>query len=463
MLFIIIIIYVLAITSISLDKIIFKGKWEWVIFFMIMYLPIYITVLSVVYQATGSAFMVSIFQYLKEMMLFAALGSFLVYQRNIFAYPIKLHLVDKLFLAFYALALIFLILPIGPATFIDKLKYFKNISIPGIMYFIGRNTRLSDREFRQFFITVMIIFFLAVCLNIFEKSIGVHFQNIAGYALYNKAINEVDPVGNYGLTWTFETQTTEMRLASFFSDPLELASSCLMGFSVGLIGYLTSKRNQSWVFILTMLCTVGSVIFAASRASFASFFIMLCFIAIIFRLYGLLKMGIFLFLFFVIYVVWIANDEFYYFVIDTLTFENASSFGHVVAWLEAINEMSVAPLGSGLATSGNASAVSDDLRIGGENQFLIFGVQMGILGMLLYISILYVGIKTAIHVFRTVDDINYARIGFIAATTKVGLLLPLFTANAELYAFVSWTSWWMIGLSIRSLNSTFKPTLVPEG
>ncbi|AWW30606.1 O-antigen ligase domain-containing protein [Echinicola strongylocentroti] len=445
---------------ITVYQIVFKGKWEWAIFFLVLYVPCYISILSIVFQATGSPFIVSIFQYLKEFILLLSILSYLVFQQNIFDYPFRIQLVDKLFLAFYVLCIGFLVLPIGDASFVVKAQYFKNVLVMGLVYFLGRNSSLSDREYRSLFLIVLVLFLSAFGLNIIEKLAGIHFQNMTGYAQYNRVINDVEPSGNFGLTWTFETQAGGMRLASFFSDPLELASSCLFGFSVGLIGYLTSKRQQSWVFIVLMLLAMGSLSFAASRASFGSFFIMLCFIALIFRLYGLIKFGLLLFSAFVIYVIGFASDEFYYFVVDTITFENASSVGHVLAWLEAIDQMVAAPLGSGLATSGNAGGVTDELRIGGENQFLIFGVQLGVVGMLLYIAILFAGIWTAVQAFRKADDTHLARIAFIAATTKVALLLPLFTANAELYAFVSWTSWWMIGLSVKTYNQCVPKTML---
>ncbi|UCS94381.1 O-antigen ligase family protein [Echinicola marina] len=447
--------------SITIDRIVFKGKWEWAIFFFILYLPFYISILSIVYQATGSVFLVNLFQYLKEAVLLLTLGSYVLYQRNVFEYRFRIQLIDKLFLSFYGLCFLFLILPVGEADFITKAKYFKNVLIMGLMFFLGRNTSLADREYRSVFVMLMGIFILAFGLNIFEKVAHIHFQNISGYALYNQAINNVEPSGNYGLTWTFETQTTGMRLASFFSDPLDLASSCLLGFSVALIGFLTSKREQSWFFILVMLCAMGSLMFTASRSSFASFFIMLCFIAVIFRLYNLIKFGIGLFVIFVIYVIGYASDEFYYFVLDTITFENASSVGHLLAWIEAFNQMVIAPFGSGLATSGNATGVTDDLRIGGENQYLIFGVQLGVLGMLLYIAILVVGIWVSVRAFRKTDNIHLARIAFVAATVKVGLLLPLFTANAELFAFVSWVSWWMVGLSVKTYGKCISDGNLP--
>jgi hypothetical protein len=63
-----------------------------------------------------------------------------------------------------------------------------------------------------------------------------------------------------------------------------------------------------------------------------------------------------------------------------------------VEWLLALDSMIANPLGIGLAMSGNAGSVTDELRVGGENQFLIYGVQLGWIGMLLYIGALFTGI-----------------------------------------------------------------------
>ncbi len=157
---------------------------------------------------------------------------------------------------------------------------------------------------------------------------------------------------------------------------------------------------------------------------------------------------------FVIYVIFIASDDFYYFVVDTLTFENASSIGHVVEWLVALEAMIANPMGSGLAMSGNVGSVTDDVRIGGENQFLIYGVQMGFLGMIAYILLLGLSIHYAIKTFRSTENLMTARVAFTAAAVKTGLLLPLFTANAEMYAYVSWVSWWMVGYTMKEFKQS---------
>ena len=75
-------------------------------------------------------------------------------------------------------------------------------------------------------------------------------------------------------------------------------------------------------------------------------------------------------------------------------------------------------LGVGLATSGNSGSVTDEARIGGENQFLIYGVQLGFLGMFLYILLLGFSISRSIQVFRQTENVMTARIAFTAAAAK---------------------------------------------
>lgn len=458
--FAIIAIISLILISWVLRMVLFEGKWEYGIFFLLLFLPFYITVLSVTYLATGSSLAVNIFQFLKEIVVLASVLGFVLYQKNLFEYPFRLHRVDILFLAFLILALVFLVIPLGEASLLNKALYFKNMLIPALVYFLGRNTNFSSKEIERLFKGIFLIAIAAFLVNVFEKTIDTHLQSLTGYALFNEEINEIEPTGHFGLTWTFETQAVTKRLASFFSDPLELASSVLLGFSAGLIWFLTSKREDWFLYTLVMLCSLASLFFAASRAAFLAFFIMIFYVAVIFKLYRLILSGFGLAIAFVIYVLFFASDDFYYFIVDTITFENTSSMGHLVEWLLALDSMIANPLGIGLAMSGNVGSVEDELRVGGENQFLIYGVQMGWLGMILYILILAYSIQTSLKVFNRTDEIMTARIAFVAASVKFGLLLPLFTANAEVYTYVSWITWWMVGYSVHAYQRISSPKAI---
>lgn len=431
---------------------ILHGKWEYIIYFLLIYFPIYTVYLSVTYASTESVFVVKSLQFFKDLIVIFAVFIFVLFQKNIFQYPFRLTLVDKLFAALILLAVFFLFAPIGEATFSAKLFYFKGMIIPAMVYFMGRNTKFNDQEVALVFKIIFGLTVVGFAVNLMEVVLDTHFQTFTGYANFNQVINNVEPSGNFGLSWTFETQAMTKRLASVFSDPLELSSSVLMGFAAGLIWYLTSKREDSIPYIFIMLFAMASLFFAASRASFASFFVMLFFIAITFRLYTLIMIGFSMVVSFVVFVVFFASEDFYFFVIDTLTFQNLSSVGHLVEWLVALEGMMENPLGVGLAMSGNAGSVTDDLRIGGENQFLIYGVQLGWIGMIIYILLLTFSIIHSIRVFRNTNNVMTARVAFTGAAAKTGLILPLFTANAEMYLYISWISWWMIGYAMNNYS-----------
>ncbi|MDP2039891.1 MAG: O-antigen ligase domain-containing protein [Algoriphagus sp.] len=435
------------------QEMIFRGRWSYFIFFLAAFLPFYITSLSIVYLATQSAEVVGMFQILKEVIVLVAILVFLFYQKGIFDYPFRLQSTDWMMLAFLSLGFLYLLLPLGEASFINKALYYKSMLIPGLVYFLGRNTRFSKLEIGWIFKIIFAVAIGAFLVNCMESFLlGAHLQQLTGYALYNQAINDIDPSGNFGLTWTFETQAVTKRLASFFSDPLELASSVLMGFAAGLIWFLTSKKEYNWPYLLVMACSLGSLVFSASRAAFGAFFIMIFFVALVFKLYKLIGAGFLVLVCFGVYVIGFASDDFYFFVLDTITFENSSSLGHVVEWLLALDSMVANPLGIGLAMSGNAGSVTDELRVGGENQFLIYGVQLGWLGMMLYILTMATGVVLSLRVFYQTENTMTARLAFVGAVTKVGLLLPLFTANAEMYTYVAWLSWWMIGYNVKEYS-----------
>ncbi len=437
----------------TLQEMIVKGKWTYFIFFLAAFLPIYITYLSLTYLNTRSEVLVTVFQALKDGVVGIALVVAILFQKKPAEYTFRPQSTDWLMGSFLIIAFCFLILPIGEVPFLTKAAYFKGMLLPGLAYFLGRNTVFDERELSRFFSMIFIVAILAFAVNLMEQFVlQAHIQQHTGYALYNQVINDTYPTGNFGLSWTFETQALTKRLASFFADPLELASSVLLGFAAGLIWFLTSKREEGFPYLVVMLCSMGSLFFSSSRSAFGGFFIMLFFIAVIFKLYRLILFGFSLVTAFVIFVVFFASDDFYYFVIDTLTFQNASSVGHVVEWVIALESMIENPFGVGLAMSGNSGSVTDEVRIGGENQFLVYGVQLGFIGMFLYILILGFSISRSIRVFRLTENVMTARLAFTAAAVKTGLLFPLFTANAELFAYVNWITWWMVGYAMNEYS-----------
>ena len=424
-----------------IDKI-SRGNIEYIIIYICTCLPIYTTLQAQAFKIFDSEIIVTIIKFSKDLIFIYAFMVFL-FGKNIhlFKRSFKFSLVDKLILFFTFLVTIYALIPLGEADIFSKLIYAKNLYIISITYLIGRNIKID----KAFFICIKkILKYLILSLTLFlcfEFILSTHFHSIIDFSNYNAIVNEIDPQGNFGLSWSFESQGSSPRYAAFFADPLELSASLLLFTSFLIFNFWNNKRNINY-FLLFMVA--AAFLFSFSRGAIIACAGIILFALLINKRYKTLLFILGLLIFSTLSLVYFGSEEIRYLIIDTLTFENTSSLGHLVEWIEGALSILENPLGIGLAMSGNASGVDQAIKVGGENQFLIFGVQMGVLSVILYILILFFLIKRSSHVY--LKTLNFDKhISFIVACTKFGLLLPLLTANAELYLFVSLATWFFAG------------------
>lgn len=423
-----------------------RSDFKWVLIYAIVIFPIYALFLSYTYLAFQSPLLSQIIQYSKEILIFTSFGIIVFGRKSLVEQQWQLSRLDILFLLFLGLTVCFFILGTGDATFVNRAIYLKNILLICIFYFLGRSVKISFKDWGKLVKVIFIITLLASVLVTIEKTFGTHFHKYVGYAEYNLDIKGEEPTGLYGLAWTFEAEGGKPRYGSFFAHPLELSSSMLITTAICIIYIVSvSYRENKIKYLIFLASAFICVVFAYSRASFVSFFMMLGFMAVMLRYYKLISYAIGGFVVSCLYIIFLAPDEVFYFAVDTLTFQNSSSLTHLVDWLIAVESILENPQGIGLAMSGNAGGVEKELIVGGENQFLVYGVQMGVLGMLLYIAMLGFGIRNSWRAFKFSKTREEGIISFVAAAVKFGLLLPLFTANAETYLYVCLVSWWLIG------------------
>jgi O-antigen ligase len=108
----------------------------------------------------------------------------------------------------------------------------------------------------------------------------------------------------------------------------------------------------------------------------------------------------------------------------------------------------------GLGESGRMSAF-EGLNTGGENQFIIIGVQLGLVGLGLYLAAYILTIKHAIKTIKTQTG-KIRRLALFVLLVKIGLFIPLFTAEVESYIYISYTTWFLTGLFFNMKAQTIK-------
>lgn len=424
------------------------GRRQGILLFFIFGLSIYTSTLSVLFTL-GLRDLIIFFQPLKEFLILVVLGICIWYYRQRFV----LQVIDYLVIAFFLYSLIYLFIPLNNYGFTDRLSALKSTSFFAFVYATGRLINIREIYISKNFKYVLLVSIVAAILVLFEALAGQHFQTLTGYADYNFYMYDQEPSGNYGLTWTFETENGFKRYASFFANPLEHAAATLLALSViaGLYTYDNNKIKLDLFGKIAFAATQISIFLALSRASFVSYFLMIYVYAFVTKKKQILNLYHIGFAVITLYFAYlINNDEIYDLVVDTITFRNGSSLGHVIEWINGIEAMVANPLGLGLGSSGKVSGALGQ-NIGGENQFIVIGVQLGCIGFLLYLLLQVFLITYPLNWINRLSG-KERKIALTLFLLKVGSIIPLLTAEFESYIYVTYFIWFLSGLFINILS-----------
>ena len=228
-------------------------------------------------------------------------------------------------------------------------------------------------------------------ITIIEYIFSVNFQSYTGYAKLMSNYFNQDPSGNYDLSWTFETDNGLRRFASIYSMPLEHAAATLLTLSAILSLTLTDTYNKfkfDNFLLIALIASIISILLALSRASLMGYILIFYVFLIVTKskqAYKILKY--FIITLIILFLISI-KDDIKNFFLGTLFFTNSSSLTHLLAWSEAIISIYRHPMGIGLGSIGSL-VNSENSFFGGENEFLIIGVQVGFIPMLIYLYIYF--------------------------------------------------------------------------
>ena len=434
---------------------VYNGNLSFLLIYLVTFLPVYFIFQLIVFDFYENVLLVDLIKYSKDFVIFSSF--FIVFfgsKKDFFLKELKTTFLDKTIILFIILSSIYAIIPIGEASFYVKLIYLKNIYLIGVVYYLGRNFFINENLFfnlKKILISILCIAFLVSSIEYF---FNFHLHSFFNYAKFNLLINDILSEGNFDLSWTFERSPDQPRFGSIFPNPLEYSSNLILFLTIPLFAILDSKKYIFKNLFITLIIFV-SFYYAYSRASILSALIVIFAALLITKNYKTVFYILVLLLFSTLIFYFTASEDSIYFVIDTFTFNESSSFSHLIEWIQAILTIIENPLGIGLAMSGNASGVDQAIKIGGENQFLIYGVQMGVISMILYSLILFKSIRDSFSVFSQSKG-HIKELAFIVFLTKFGLIIPLLTANAELYLFVSLTTWFLIGSIQRSYQKIYQ-------
>lgn len=416
--------------------------------FIIFGLSIYNTTLSILNQA-GYKSLIFLFQGFKEIVILAMLAVLVLGLKE----RIRFHVIDYCVAGYFLYTGLYVFLPLGDFGFMERLLAYKNTSFFALIYFAGRLIDPRTLQISKYFHFILIVAISAAILVIYEAASDQHFQSLTGYSDYTFDFFGQQQEGSYGLTWTFERSANGLkRFASFFSDPLEHASATLL--TICVIAALFTKKNNAFnpttLGIIALAASFVSLFFSISRSSTVSYFLIIYVYALITHKkyilhtsHALIAMG------FIYIGILLENTDLYDYILSTITLQEESALGHLIAWIEGVTAIMSNPLGLGLGMSGRI-AVSLGSTIGGENQFIILGVQVGVVAVLLYIFIHFAIIAYSYKWFPHLDG-KERMVALCIFLLKVGITLPLFTASLDIFSYLTYINWFLSGVFVNMI------------
>lgn len=369
-------------------------------------------------------------------------------------YRPRFHLIDYLIFAFLLYLIIYAILPIGDQGFINRLMSLKSISFYVVVYFTGRFFDLKTVYINKYFNYIMLLTISAGAVVLVEVAFQSPLQFHSGYFDYSYYFFNLDSSGDYGLQVTFNSDSGYTRFGSFFTNPLEHATATLLALAViaGLYTRDDNKFDINGIGLLALGASFLSILFALSRAPLASYFIMIYVYALVTKKKYIVNTIQIALGFGAIYIAYL----FYQFennhsgiiavILNTIDFSDPSSIGHLLAWIEGIISIFQHPFGLGLGSSGRVGATLNQ-NIGGENQFIIIGVQAGIIALVLYLLIFGMFIKISLKWLPLLKG-KERKVCMTVFLIKVGFLISTFTSEIESSTYVSYMNWFLSGLLI---------------
>ncbi len=430
-----------------------KGNSQGLIVYIIFGLSIYTTALAIVFNFGYRNFL-PVLQSFKEVLVALV---FLVSLWNL-KRKLHFHFVDYAVAAFFSYTLLYALLPIGEQGLINRLIAFKTISFFCLVYATARLIDPKTVFISKYFHYLMVLAIFTAIVLVYEVRRDQHLQSLIGLADYNYYIFNLEPSGNYGLSWTFESQAGFKRFASFFASPLEHAGATLIALAV-IAGVYTKddyKFRPDLLGWLALGATSLSILFAISRSAFVSYCIVIYFYSIITHKKYFLRFIHLSIVSVITYFIYYLTqkdryDEFVQeVIIDTLNFTNPSSVGHVLEWIQGIMSIYTNPLGIGMGSSGRIGGSLGE-NIGGENQYIIIGVQAGIIALSIYLSI-YVSIISNAQKWYKKMTKKERQLALVILLIKIGFIVPSLTSELESSVYISYVTWFLTGIFISIIS-----------
>ena len=149
------------------------------------------------------------------------------------------------------------------------------------------------------------------------------------------------------------------------------------------------------------------------------------------------------------------------FVLKTLSGQESSSASHLSDWSGGALAMMEQPWGHGLGTADQVAMRFQLTHITGDNMYLTYGVQFGILGLFLLLAVILSIMMNAYSLHRLQPSVSQRRMGLAMFLACVGLMLNGMTAVVFTSMVFAWIFFWLAGAVVTSAQNARQREATP--
>jgi hypothetical protein len=155
------------------------------------------------------------------------------------------------------------------------------------------------------------------------------------------------------------------------------------------------------------------------------------------------------------------------FVWETLTFQTASSYSHLFDWRRGIIAFFERPWGHGLGSSDQVAVRFGRTAVTADNMFLGYAVDLGLLGLVGKVAVLFTLAMSAWRLFKRSGDAHARTIAGTVLLTTAGIAVNGISAAPFNSVFLAYNFFLLCGAAVTMLQqmdqATMESTALPPG
>lgn len=362
---------------------------------------------------------------------------------------------DIFLLAYFAYAVVYFLFAVAESRPLTVTLYgLRDLTLPVLIYIVGRSVPLSEKRARTIFHWMLWLALLTSVVGIVESQLlptkihidlGIprYYQELLGidFGAYYSGLPE-----NY---WRATSSTLLRRAASIYGSSQSFALSFLLLLPFSLYAMFTRRLGRQGFATLVFLFSFAGLLLTITRFTIVIGMGLIALAGLLTSRLARRLAGVGLVLLALLFAAaMVGSSQVRGLVITTLTFQDHSTSSRLNIWSDTVEVVGRRPEGYGISAVGQtANRFAGEIRavVGIEGQISKIGVELGLLGLLLYLALLLSLIFFLLAAHYRLREPHLRGLCFVMALTFVGLLLNAVTTEWHNSIALVYPAWWLAG------------------